>query len=480
MASQWSLPTGLARLWVAELGVAEAEALARSLTRPAPVTLRANMAVTGREDLMRSLRSSGVGCRPGQLSPWAITLTGTGRASWGGSVWSLDPWRAGGFEVQDEGSQCIVLACEPSRSECVVDLCAGNGGKTLALAAAVGRTGSVVASDVVASRLAALRASAERATVQGWVRTVLVESDEADTEPERCARGSSQPSQPPHSSHPSHPLQPSQPPQPPQPSQPPPSLSSSSASSSSTIERRLREAVRDAGGEGGADVVLVDAPCSSSGVLRRHPGLRWSGSWADTTSWAGTPLMELPTDERAAEGKETGEVARIGSVPSRAPTTEEETRRVPLQTLPELQALLLRRALSLVRPGGRLVYATCALDPRENEQVADAFEAEFGSLLRPWPFADGTPGRHGGGDDDARRGRQGRAIARGRAAAAGPASFVSTARRVAHRQSQRQQHHYRTLWPHRHGTDGFFIARWQLAVEGAQGAGGLTRGFPDS
>jgi 16S rRNA (cytosine967-C5)-methyltransferase len=98
--------------------------------------------------------------------------------------------------------------------------------------------------------------------------------------------------------------------------------------------------------------------------------------------------------------------------------------------LPALQSSLLRQAARYVRPGGRLVYATCSLDPAENGAVAEAFErqvheigaarADLGDLaFAPWPFAAGVAGR------------------------------------------EATRPHHRTLWPHRHDTDGFFVARWR-------------------
>lgn len=119
---------------------------------------------------------------------------------------------------------------------------------------------------------------------------------------------------------------------------------------------------------GPVDVVLVDAPCSSSGALRRHPSQRWA-------------LIENDVDQISA-----------------------------------LQLSILKEAAMLVRPGGRLVYATCSLLRAENEHVAGEFERESDVCFRPWPFAtlDG-----------------------------------------------RTTPHYRTLTPHMEGTDGFFMARWQ-------------------
>ncbi len=116
------------------------------------------------------------------------------------------------------------------------------------------------------------------------------------------------------------------------------------------------------------DRVLVDAPCSELGALRRGPDLRW----------------RLDPDSFAA--------------------------------LPSLQATILGEAVRRVRPGGRLVYATCTFRQQENEEVALAFEQAHQQLRRLRP------------------------------AIAGPAldadGFVRT-------------------WPHRHGTDGFFAAVWE-------------------
>ena len=100
-------------------------ALARLCNRPGPVTLRANVAVGGRDALRSTLAAAGVDARAGALSPWAVHLGGD-RAAWGGGVWALPGWRAGAFEVQDEGSQCIASACAATAGEIALDLCAGN------------------------------------------------------------------------------------------------------------------------------------------------------------------------------------------------------------------------------------------------------------------------------------------------------------------------------------------------------------------
>ena len=316
VAARHSLPAPLVDAWSAQLPPAEVEALAATCNVPGPVTLRANVARTSATALSAALRRRGFACAAdGALSPWAVAVRG-GRADWPCSLWSLNEWQDGSFEVQDEGSQFVALATEAARGERVLDLCAGNGGKSVAIAGMVGDLGHVFAYDVEVKRLEQLRAAAVRAGVGEHVTA----------------------------------------------------LGSAAAVTSHAPY----------------DVVLVDAPCSSSGTIRRHPGLRWA--------WQ--------------EGSDAGldEVGRWRSTAA--------------ADFPALQRSLCAQALSLARPnGGRVVYATCSLEREQNDDVADAVEAAGG--MRPWEFA--RP----------------------------PAGAVGAA---AHRV---------TLWPHRHGCDGFFVARWR-------------------
>mmetsp|Transcript_45087 Transcript_45087/g.127261 ORF Transcript_45087/g.127261 Transcript_45087/m.127261 type:complete len:190 (+) Transcript_45087:1302-1871(+) len=89
--------------------------------------------------------------------------------------------------------------------------------------------------------------------------------------------------------------------------------------------------------KGKADIVLVDAPCSSLGALRRHPGLRWQLNQTETT-------------------------------------------------LPALQTAILLGARDYVRPGGLLVYATCALSRHENDHVAAVMDRQSGFAPCPCPL----------------------------------------------------------------------------------------------
>ncbi len=123
-----------------------------------------------------------------------------------------DPWQQGLVEVQDAGSQIISSACGANPGMTVIDLCAGAGGKTLALAAAMTGQGRLIAADSIRSRLSRLDPRAERAGAT-FVETLLLDQ--------------------------SH------------------------------------EAEKLAPLEGQADVVLVDAPCSGTGTWRRNPEARW-------------------------------------------------------------------------------------------------------------------------------------------------------------------------------------------------------------
>lgn len=178
---------------------------------------------------------------------------------------------AGAFEVQDEGSQLLGYVVQPKRGELVVDFCAGAGGKTLQLGALMRSTGRLYAFDVSEKRLAKLKPRFARAGLSN-VHPVLI-AHERDAKVKRLA--------------------------------------------------------------GKADRVLVDAPCSGLGTLRRNPDLKWRQSPAS--------VAEM--------------VAKQGAI--------------------------LESAARLVRPGGRLVYATCSLLAEENDAVVDAFlaaHAEFRQL----------------------------------------------------------------------------------------------------
>jgi len=123
-----------------------------ALVERAPLDLRANVARISREAMLEPLP----GAEPTPLSPWGIRLPSDSRID------DSAPYREGLVEVQDEGSQLIALACEPQDDRRILDLCAGAGGKSLALAsAAPGAT--ILATDSNRARLSKLGPRAVRA-----------------------------------------------------------------------------------------------------------------------------------------------------------------------------------------------------------------------------------------------------------------------------------------------------------------------------
>lgn len=194
---------GVAPKWLAERLAASvgADGLAALLDR-APLDLRVNRLKATRDEVLALIPEA----RPGDHAPDALRLPE------GFAVEALPAWEQGLIEIQDEGSQLIALACAAAPGETIVDLCAGAGGKTLALAAAMGGQGRLIACDVDRARLSRLAPRAERAGASG-IETRLLDPG--------------------------------------------------------------REPAALADLKGIADVVLVDAPCSGTGTWRRNPEARW-------------------------------------------------------------------------------------------------------------------------------------------------------------------------------------------------------------
>jgi 16S rRNA (cytosine967-C5)-methyltransferase len=265
-ADRWSLPDWLAAEIAAAVDATETASLADALCLPAPVALRSNAARGERNALAERLRTEGIETRAGALAPHALVVESPRPNLFGSAA-----WRDGRFEVQDEGSQLLAACLGARPGEELLDLCAGAGGKTLALAAEVGPAGRAHAADPDGERLRRLQDRAARAGAAN-VRV--------------------------HGAAPPAPLR--------------------------------------------VDRVLVDAPCSELGTLRRGPDVRWR---LDPASFA---------------------------------------------TLPRLQLALCEGGAAYVRAGGRLVYATCTFRRAEDEEVALAFEARHPEYVRLRPEAPAT------------------------------------------------------------------------------------------
>ena len=232
-------------------------ALAEHLQQPGTLDLRVNTFQAKRSEIQKELAQAGIAAEPTPYSPWGLRLQGKP------ALQKTDAFARGAIEVQDEGSQLLALLVDAHRGEMVVDFCAGAGGKTLALGAAMRSTGRLYAFDVSGHRLDALKPRMARSGLSNVHPAAI--AHERDDRVKRLA--------------------------------------------------------------GKIDRVLVDAPCSGLGTLRRNPDLKW---------------RQKPQ---------------------------------AVQELTEKQQAILQSASRMVKSGGRLVYATCSMLPEENELIAQAFSA---------------------------------------------------------------------------------------------------------
>lgn len=308
-----NLPEWLVQPLKAQLGQdggQEFWALVDSFQHSATLDLRVNSFTDKRPDVQKELKLAGLSAQPTPHSPWGLRIQGKP------SLAKLDAFARGAIEVQDEGSQLLSLLVDAKRGEMVVDFCAGAGGKTLALGAAMRSTGRLYAFDTSAHRLEALKPRLARSKLSNV-----------------------------------HPA---------------------------AIAHERDERIKRLSGK--IDRVLVDAPCSGLGTLRRNPDLKWRQS----------------------------------------PQTVAE--------LVQKQTAILDSAARLVKSGGRLIYATCSVLPEENEQIAAAFSATH-------PGFKSVP----------------------------VASLLEELKVANAAQLCTPDGLYLRLWPHRHGTDGFFASVWIAA-----------------
>jgi 16S rRNA (cytosine967-C5)-methyltransferase len=249
------LPAWLTALLEAEMPADEILALGRALQEPAALDLRVNTVIAARDDILEQLRAGQIAAAPTPHSPLGIRLAGKP------AINRHQLFSDGAIEVQDEGSQLVCQLVGAKRREMIVDFCAGAGGKTLALGAAMHSQGRLYAFDTSDARLNLLKPRLKRSQLSNVYPQLIAHENDARV-------------------------------------------------------KRLA---------GKIDRVLVDAPCSGFGTLRRNPDLKWRQSEAS--------------------------VARL----------EKEQRSI------------LAAASELVKPGGRLVYATCSFLRRENEDIVGAF-----------------------------------------------------------------------------------------------------------
>lgn len=233
------------------------EAEMRAMLGAATLDLRVNAFLMDRENARNSLEKDGVETTPTPYSPWGLRCAEKSFLS------KTKAFHKGWIEIQDEGSQMIAALCDAQPGMQVLDFCAGGGGKTLALAAAMKRKGRIVAMDNDAKRLEKGRVRYKKAQISD-----IVEVRPLDDEKNR-----------------------------------------------KWLKRQ----------KGTFDIVLLDVPCTGTGTWRRNPDSRWN------------------------------------------------TYAPPLEELLETQRQIMDKAASAVKPGGKLVYATCSLLADENENQVEAF-----------------------------------------------------------------------------------------------------------
>ena len=205
--------------------------------------------------MQKELAASGIKAVPTPYSPWGLRIAGKPALN------KHEAFMRGDFEVQDEGSQLLAMLLDAKRGEMVVDFCAGAGGKTLAIGAAMRSTGRLYAFDTSAGRLDSFKPRMARSGLSNVHPAAI--AHERDDRVKRLS--------------------------------------------------------------GKMDRVLVDAPCTGMGTLRRNPDLKWR------------------QDMKAVE------------------------------EMTVKQTAILQSASRMTKSGGRLVYATCSILPQENEAIAEAF-----------------------------------------------------------------------------------------------------------
>ncbi|HEX6721819.1 MAG TPA: SAM-dependent methyltransferase, partial [Burkholderiaceae bacterium] len=136
-----NLPDWLAGALQRQLDAGEFQALTQALLEPAPLDLRVNTWNAKRDEVQRELLDLGLQVAATPHSAWGLRVQGRP------ALQDTAAFRAGRFEVQDEGSQLLVALLDAKRGEMVADFCAGAGGKTLALGAEMRTTGRLYAFD---------------------------------------------------------------------------------------------------------------------------------------------------------------------------------------------------------------------------------------------------------------------------------------------------------------------------------------------
>ncbi|QCE34036.1 RsmB/NOP family class I SAM-dependent RNA methyltransferase [Acetobacteraceae bacterium] len=171
-AVQGEYPDWLAPLLQELFGSEEAlEKEILAMQEEAPLDIRVNLLKATREEVLQALKKEEIPAEISPLSPWGIRLPSRS------AIMSLDFFKNGMVEIQDEGSQIVALLADAKPGQRVVDYCAGAGGKTMAMAMNMENRGHIVACDVSEVRLKGAVKRLRRAGVHNVERHLLVEGD---------------------------------------------------------------------------------------------------------------------------------------------------------------------------------------------------------------------------------------------------------------------------------------------------------------
>ncbi len=276
----YSVPLWLVERWLERMGMQQAESACRATSTVPGLTVRVNRCRLMREEFLKHLQEAGIPACPTVVSPIGVVVEK------GQDVTSLLGFTVGDFYVEDEAAQLIAPILDAQPHERILDACAAPGGKATHLAELMGDRGMIVAVDQKASRLDLVRQNCLRLGIRSIVP--MVGDVRTPAQWTRLLTGGADPSDIPTS----------------------------------------------------FDRILVDAPCSGLGVLRRHP---------------------------EAKGRRSD---------------------LSFTRHQKLQEHILESVARILRPGGVLVYSTCSTETEETEEVVSRFcEASPGwtrESVAPW------------------------------------------------------------------------------------------------
>ena len=249
LSYRYSFPDWMIRRWLKRLKQDECQKMLAIFQKRPPLTIRTNSIKINRAVLLKQFESRGYEVRPTEISRWGIVFKERE------NLFGQEEFKKGLFEIQDEASQVVCQRIAPKPGDVVWDVCAGGGGKSLALAAMMKNKGRIIATDIRANKLEELKKRAKRAGIFNIFAADMTRLDES---------------------------------------------------------REVRI---------GFDKILVDAPCSGTGTLRRNPDAKWK-------------------------------------------LKEEKFKKFH-----EDQVAIIERSLPRLKKGGMLFYVTCSIEPDEHESV---------------------------------------------------------------------------------------------------------------